>query len=467
MNHPTSIARFWPVAALAAVLLAAAGCFEQSGNVLDVRTSPAGARIEVDGEYKGESPLKLKSVAGKQHLIVATRDGFLETRTGVTVQPTDTTRLDLSLRPLFGLALVESFPTDSEVLVDGMSRGKTPVLLTDVPAGQHRILIKRDGYESKETPLNIQTEADRQPKLVSLELRSLLAAIKVTCTPDGDFVEDSKNGGKKFQKAQVFIDGSCKGDVPQSIQDILVGRHKVRVELEGYEPYEQEVEVAGHQEYHVSATLKEKYARIRIETNPKGAEVFLNSENNTRGMAPVVLDGLRDGEYTIKVVKANYPEAVRKVTLKKGDDLSLNIPLERRTGILQVITIPPGVDVFVDGEKRGVTVGLPNVHYSTPLLISDVLEGTRIVKLIKPGFGEIQRVVTITKDKAETISNVQLRRLFIPDTAIATKDGRNLRGLINRVDNDGTVHFETAPGIFVDVPPDDIVSKKPLVSAGR
>lgn len=458
MNCPTPIARLWPVTALALALLVATGCFEQPGNVLDVRTSPSGARIEVDGEYKGESPLKLKSAAGKQHLIVATRDGFLETRTSVTVQPADTTRLDLPLRPLFGLVLAESFPAESEVLVDNVFRGKAPVLLTDLPAGEHRILIKRDGYESKETILSIQTEAHRQPKLVYLELKSLLTAIKVFSTPDKAKVYLCKPGETK---------GSFVGESPQSIQGVIAGKYKVILELDGYDPFEQEVTVEGMQEYNVNATLKEKYARIRIETNPTGAEVYLNGENNTRGTAPMVLDGLHDGEYTIKVVKANYPETERKVTLKKGDDLSLNIPLERRTGILQVITIPPGVDVFVDGEKRGVTVGLPNVHYSTPLLISDVLEGTRIVKLVKPGFGEVQRIVTITKDKAETISNVQLRRLFIPDTAIATKDGRNLRGLINRVDNDGTVHFETAPGIFVDVPPDDIVSKKPLVSTGR
>jgi hypothetical protein len=50
---------------------------------------------------------------------------------------------------------------------------------------------------------------------------------------------------------------------------------------------------------------------------------------------------------------------------------------------------------------------------------------------------------------------------------IVLKDGRTLRGVVNRVENDGTVHFETAPGIFVDVPPDDMVSKKSLAPAGK
>ena len=449
MNHPKAIARFWLNAALTAALLATTGCFDQPGNVLDLRTSPSGARIEVDGEYKGDSPLKLKAAPGA-HLIVATREGFLETRSSVVVQPTDTTRLDMSLRPLFGLILAESFPTDSEVLVDGVFRGKTPVLMTDLPAGQHRIVIKKDGYESKETILNMQAEADRQPKLISLELRSLLVAIKVTSAPD---------------KAKVFLDGSYKGDSPQSIQNILAGKHKVRVEMEGYEPFEQEVEVSGHDEYHVNATLQEKYARIKLDTDPTGGEVFLNAE--ARGKAPVVLGALHEGDYTIKITKHGFDPVERKVSLKKGEDLDLKIPFVKLFGILQVTTIPAGVQVFVDNEPRGSTQAPPNQAYSSPLIISSVPQGQRIVKFVKPGCADVQVVASIQDGQTTTISNVQLKRLFIPDTIIVVKDGRTLRGLINRVENDGTVHFETAPGIFVDVAPDDISSKKPLAPAGK
>jgi hypothetical protein len=457
MNSPTSIARFGFRAALTAALLAAAGCSDQPGNVIEVRTAPPGARVEVDGEYKGESPLKLKSVAGKQHLIVATRDGFLETRSTVTVQPTETTRLDLSLRPLFGLVLAESFPTDAEVLVDNVFRGKTPVLMTDLSAGQHRVLIKKDGYESKETLLNIQNEGDRQPKLVSLELRSLLVAIKVTSTPDRAKVY--------LAKADEKGKGSEIGESPQSIQNILAGKYRVHVELDGYEPYEQEVEVAGKEEYRVHATLQEKYARMRIDTDPSGGEVFLNNE--ARGKAPVTLGPIQEGEYTIRITKHGFDPVERKVTLKKGADLDLKIPFAKLFGILQVTTIPAGVQVFVDNDPRGVTQAPPNQAYSVPLIIPNVPQGQRIVKFVKPGCADVQVVATIQDGQTTTISNVPLKRLFIPDTMIVLKDGRTLRGVVNRVENDGTVHFETAPGIFVDVPPDDMVSKKSLAPAGK
>ncbi|MBI5687134.1 MAG: PEGA domain-containing protein [Verrucomicrobia bacterium] len=448
MNPTIAIARCGLSALILAALLAA-GCVEQPGSLLELRTSPSGARIELDGVYQGDSPIKLK-VAPGQHLVVATRDGFLETRATVNVLPEGTTRFDLSLRPLFGLVLAESFPAESEVLVNNVFRGKTPVLLTDLPAGQHRIVIKKDGYESKETVLNIQNEGDRQPKLISLELRSLLTAIKVISTPE---------------KAKVYLDGSYVGDSPQSIQNVLAGKHQVRVELDGYEPFEQEAEVKSMKEFNVDALLKEKLGRIKVDTDPTGGEVFLNSE--ARGKAPVILDRLHEGEYAIKITKHGFDPVERKVTLKKGADLDLKIPFAKLFGILQVTTIPAGVQVFVDNDPRGVTQAPPNQAYSVPLIISNVPQGQRIVKFVRPGCADVQVVASIQDGQTTTISNVQLKRLFLPDTIIVVKDGRTLRGLINRVENDGTVHFETAPGIFVDIPADDIVSKKPITPAGK
>jgi hypothetical protein len=422
--------------------LALAGCKQGEGSLLDLRTSPPGAAIEVDGQRaSGESPMRLRLAPG-DHLIVAAKEGFLETRATVHVKAAGTTALDLPLRPLNGLVLVESLPADADVLVDGAFRGKTPLLLTDLPGGQHRLTVKKEGYESKEA---VHTVADRQPKLLSLELRSLLVAIKVTSEPD---------------KAKVFLDGSFIGEAPQSLQNVLAGKHKVRLELDGYEPYEQEVQVAGKEEYRVHATLQEKYASIRLDTDPTGGEVYLNNES--RGKAPVVLDKLHEGEFAIKVVKRGFPEVERKVTLKKGENLELRIPFEKLLGIVQVITIPPGVEVFVDGESKGTTQAVPNQQYSMPLFVREVPQGQRIVKFVKPGYAEVSTLVAVKVDQTTVLNNVQLKRLFIPDTEIVTKDGRTLRGLVNRTAADGTIHFETAPGIFQDIPQADIASKKAI-----
>jgi len=428
--------------AAALALTALTGCQKSEGEILDVRTSPPGAVIEVDGQRaEGVTPMRLRLQPG-EHLVVASKEGSLETRASVTVRPGAVTPLDLVLRPLTGLVLIESLPAEAEVSVDGAFRGKTPLLLTDLPAGEHRFVVKREGYETKESVLVI---ADRQPKLLSMELKSLLTAIKVLSTPE---------------KAKVYLDGSYVGESPQSIQNVLAGRHQIRVEMDGYEQFQQDVEVKGKEEYTVNAPLQVKFATLKVDTEPSGGEVWLNGD--ARGKAPVTLGPLHEGEYTIKVTKHGFDPIERKVALKKGENQEITIPFVKRFGILQVSTIPPGVEVFVDGESRGTTQAPPNQTYSVPLVIPNISQGQRVIKLVKPGFAEVQMVIPITEGQTYPLSNIQLKRLFIPDTEIATKDGRTLRGLVNRVDADGTVHFETAPGIFLDIPGDNIAAKKPI-----
>ncbi|MBI2034444.1 MAG: PEGA domain-containing protein [Candidatus Levybacteria bacterium] len=46
-----------------------------------------------------------------------------------------------------------SIPNDAEVLLNNKSLGKTPILLKAVPATEHRLTIRKDGYKEKTTAL--------------------------------------------------------------------------------------------------------------------------------------------------------------------------------------------------------------------------------------------------------------------------------------------------------------------------
>ncbi|HEY3451211.1 MAG TPA: PEGA domain-containing protein [Myxococcales bacterium] len=40
-------------------------------------------------------------------------------------------------------------PAGAEVVVDGVSRGQTPVVLKDLPRGRHNVEVRKDGYQVK------------------------------------------------------------------------------------------------------------------------------------------------------------------------------------------------------------------------------------------------------------------------------------------------------------------------------
>lgn len=49
----------------------------------------------------------------------------------------------------------------AEVLVDGMNRGETPVVVKDLPRGRHTIEVRKDGYQSKVLTADIGAFAQR------------------------------------------------------------------------------------------------------------------------------------------------------------------------------------------------------------------------------------------------------------------------------------------------------------------
>jgi transcriptional regulator with XRE-family HTH domain len=67
---------------------------------------------------------------------------------------------------------IDSIPSGTHVVVNGIARGATPVRLRYLPIGSYRIRLVRDGYESKETLATITNE---QPvRSISITLRERL-----------------------------------------------------------------------------------------------------------------------------------------------------------------------------------------------------------------------------------------------------------------------------------------------------
>ena len=58
---------------------------------------------------------------------------------------------------------------------------------------------------------------------------------------------------------------------------------------------------------------------------------------------------LAAGEYTVKATRLGYKPAEEKVAVVAGETKQFSLTLERTSSVVFVVTVPPDVEVVVDG----------------------------------------------------------------------------------------------------------------------
>ena len=106
-----------------------------------VTVEPEGATVACDGKVIGAPPLALPGLAPGEHLIVVSKLGFEEVRRTVNVEEGQRVNVEVRLSPITGLVLVQTAPAGATVEVGGAYRGETPLLITDLPLGNHRVRL--------------------------------------------------------------------------------------------------------------------------------------------------------------------------------------------------------------------------------------------------------------------------------------------------------------------------------------
>lgn len=130
-----------------------------------------------------------------------------------------------------GFLEVETFPSDADIYVDGILKGKSPDILYSIPAGTHNIEIKKEGYVDYSMDVNVEAgkkafvDADLAAEVEEPEVPGVeeiieeaiketkpIGAIeeeeeKIAEEPEGLEGENIINIGKKLQFYYDFSDG--------------------------------------------------------------------------------------------------------------------------------------------------------------------------------------------------------------------------------------------------------------------
>ena len=151
-----------------------------------------------------------------------------------------------------GKLLIKSTPSGAQVRVDGRVRGKTPLILRDLPLRVVRVTVERAGFHADEQ--RVALSAARPTVTVDAKLAPVAPPAPVATT--GSLVIESRPSG-----ARVFLDGQDLGTTPVSLPEVTPGPHRVRIELAGFSPWVTMAEIKAGTRSRVAASLEQGQAQ--------------------------------------------------------------------------------------------------------------------------------------------------------------------------------------------------------------
>lgn len=427
-----------------AAIVAPAAHGQNAVGLLRITAEPPGARILVDNIAQDPSPLLLTNVTPGVHLIQVSKDGYITDRATVKLAPGQKQDADFKLTPVTGLLLVHSTPRGAEVNINSSYKGRTPLIITDLPLGKYRMRVSAAGYLAKDLDLQLDS---RVPRRLDVALMSNSGQLHIESVPPG---------------ATISVDGVSVGVTPMLLDRITTGRKQIDLALKGYNSFTATVTVESGSSNNISALLKALPARLIAISTPPGAKIYINDQYS--GIAPFVASNLTPGAYTIRGELKGHSPATRDMTVGNDEATTVELTLSRNSGILELITEPAEVQVFVDGEDSGVTKAGASDLSSNPLKVEFLSQGIHRLQLTRKGYFNLEKSFAVELDKTVTLHET-LKRRFIPDTVVRFRTEAGAEdakmGAVSQKFPNGDIELETKPGIFLKIPAGNIISIGP------
>ena len=365
---------------------------------LMVVTSPAGARLWVDGKRtelvtapsrrdpsKGSISLSLPP---GEHVIEARLAKHQPAKGRVTLKRDDINqtfqRDPLILTPNHGSLSVESEPVGATVFLDDKMVGVTPWRAEKVEAGPHKLRLFKEDYRTINEVVVIERG---KPSAQSLTLKPTFAELSVEARSEGEPVSgvavmvDQKLIGKTDESGRLGLGRQSEGARQLQLLHPL------------YEPLVTSIEVQAGDSRTERALLQPAYATLSVSVKD-GIEARVELDGEEFGVTPFT-KRVPSGNVILGVIpkdQARYAVFKKKLALGVKERAEVEADCSARLGTLMVVTTPPEADVFVDGKKVGVSP-----------VKAEVFQGSREVRVSLPGFVSVTESVSVSEGKLERL----------------------------------------------------------------
>lgn len=121
--------------------------------ILQIFSDPPHAKVIVDGEEKGETPLFIPGIGESEITVRLEKEGYFPVTRKIKIDPSEgDKRVEMNLKPLQTVSMnisVISEPEGAKVFINGRIVGITPLNSYPLPYGTYQIAIEKEGYKPK------------------------------------------------------------------------------------------------------------------------------------------------------------------------------------------------------------------------------------------------------------------------------------------------------------------------------
>ena len=274
---------------------------------INVTTSPeSGAKVYVDGEYLGLSPIKTDKLKSGSHAVRVMKDMFKMTEKSFTVTDGQTTNANINMSANFVNVTVNT-DTDSDIYVDDeyKAKGKWTGRLSD---GMHNFEARKANHRTTKKSLDLvlgenMTITLDKPQPIS-------GSIDVNSSP---------------MSAEIYIDGKHYGQTPNYINEILIGTHTLKLEKQGCATLSKTITIKENETLTVNEKLQTG-KEITISTDQSGDKIYV--DGNYLGISPIT-SNLSYGTHTIKAVRDGKEVSKTMTVSQYGGDNSVKLTFKQ------------------------------------------------------------------------------------------------------------------------------------------
>jgi archaellum component FlaG (FlaF/FlaG flagellin family) len=279
-----------------------------TGSVMVV-SRPDNAKVLIDGQVKGTTPLILQEQPLGSYVAKLEKPGFATRESTWQIKDEIPQLVIVSLNSNVGRLTLTSNPSHAQVFINGAPRGYTP-FKCELEEGKYQLKLGKDGYAPIEDYVNILRDQNLEK---ALTMTTLPGSLEVTTIPPG---------------ADISIDDQPHGVSPLKLNSLTAGKYTVKASKSTFDAVSKEIIIVSGQKASVEFVMSKNTGGVDLVVNPPGTSIYLNGKPQgvtQKGENPMLskifqIRGVNAGDYEITAAhKRGVPDTKTiSVTVTKG-----------------------------------------------------------------------------------------------------------------------------------------------------